>query len=134
VNSPENDANPSALTILLAEDDPFLREMIGAGLRAHGCLVVEAETGDHALPLLRAGGIDVLLTDISMPGSLDGWSLAEQARLIDPRIVVIYSSSAPRDAERQVSGSLYLRKPYRPSAVIAAIRRLTSRDNDPASQ
>jgi CheY-like chemotaxis protein len=116
----------TAATILVAEDDPFLRELLGSTLRSHGYHVIEAETGDEAVPLLRAGTFDVLLTDISMPGELDGWSLAEEARLVHPEIAVVYSSSRRADPSRQVSRSLYLRKPYHPDAIVNAIRQLTS--------
>jgi len=118
------------LTILFAEDDPFLRELVTPRLRADRCRVIEVATGDEALPLLGEGGIDLLLTDISMPGALDGWSLAKQARVIDAEIAVVYVSSGLPDAFKQVSGSLFLRKPCHPDAIVAAIRQLTSRRDD----
>ena len=126
----EDDTDPGALTILLAEDDPLLRELLGSTLRSHGYRVLEAETGDRALPLLHQSRIDVLVADIVMPGELDGWSLSEQARLVQPGIAVVYSSSRPAEAERQVSRSLYLRKPYHPDSLIDAIHQLTHRLRD----
>lgn len=117
-------SDDDSVTVLVVDDDPFVRELNGAKLRANGCRVLETASGDDALPLLRCGGIDVLVTDICMPGTLDGWSLAEQARLIHPQIVVVYASSRPADGARQVSGSLYVQKPCRGDAIIAAIRRL----------
>lgn len=119
-------------TILIAEDDVFLREMIAAMLAIHGYRVVVAADGKEALASLRGGGIVALVTDIVMPGGLDGWALAEQARAIDPDIAVVYSSSRPADPTRQVAGSLYLRKPYPPDAVADAIRRLAPRRGDGA--
>ena len=116
----------NAPTTLLAEDDPFLRELISVRLRATGFPVIEAATGEDALPHMEGGGIDVLVTDISMPGAVDGWSLAERARLAHPRIAVVYASGTPADIARQVSHSLYLRKPFHPDAIISAIRQLTS--------
>lgn len=118
------------LTVLFAEDDPFLRELIALKLKADRYRVIEVATGDEALPLLGEGGIDLLLTDISMPGALDGWSLAKRARLIDGEIAVVYLSSGPPNAAKQVSGSLYLRKPCHPDAIVAAIRQLMSRRDD----
>jgi two-component system, response regulator PdtaR len=116
----------SSLTILVTEDDPWLQELISAKLRAHRYRVIEAASGDHAVPVLQAGGIDVLVTDIVMPGALDGWALGEQARFMHPTIAVVYVSSRPAVAARQVSHSLYLRKPFHPHALITAIRHLTS--------
>jgi DNA-binding response OmpR family regulator len=118
--------NISSLTILVTEDDPWMQEMISAKLRAHRYRVIEAASGDDALLLLRTGGIDVLVTDIAMPGALDGWALGEQARLMHPTLAVVYVSSRPAVAARQVSHSLYLQKPFHPDAIIAAIRHLTS--------
>ena len=96
-------------------------------LSVHRYRMIVASTGDEALPLLLAGGVDVLITDISMPGTLDGWALAERARLFDPDIPVIYVSSRPTDAARQVSNSLHLRKPFHPDAIVTAIRQLRPR-------
>lgn len=122
----EYDTEPSCLTVLFAEDDPLLRELMCAKLRAQRYRVIEAGSGDEALALLHQGAVDVLLTDISMPGTLDGWSLAEHARTLYPRIAVVYSSSRPADAPRQLLSSLYFRKPYHPDDIVAAIRQLTS--------
>jgi two-component system, response regulator PdtaR len=116
----------SSLTILLAEDDAWVQELISAKLRANGYRVIVADRGDDALLLLRTGGVDVLVTDIAMPGALDGWALGEQARLMHPTLAVVYVSSRPAVAARQVSHSLYLQKPFRPDAIIAAIRHVTS--------
>lgn len=125
MHSSKDATNPAGATILVAEDDPFLRELVAARLRAHGFQVIEAESGDHALPLLQGGGIDALVTDISMPGDLDGWGLAEQARRNSPDIAVVYASSGLQpDTARQVSGSLYVRKPFHPDAIIEAIRQV----------
>lgn len=118
----QSEAGPPA--ILVAEDFVFLREVIAIVLGAHGYSVLEAADGKAALALLQRGGIDALVTDIVMPGGPDGWDLAEQARAIDPDIAVIYSTSGPADATRQVTGSLCLRKPYPPHAILDAVRRL----------
>lgn len=123
----DDNTGPNLLTVLLAEDDPFLREAIASRLQARGFIVREAVSGDDALPILEAGGIDVLVTDISMPGELNGWSLAERALAIRPDIAVVYMSSGPEDAARRISRSLFLRKPFRPDAIVSAIRRTASR-------
>lgn len=131
VTPSDTDTDPGVLTILLADDDPFLRDVVGAKLRTCGYNVTEAGSGDEALPLLQRRGFDVLVTDISMPGALDGWLLADQARGIHPDIALIYVSSGPQDAERQVSGSLYLRKPLDLDDLVTAVRQLASRRGVP---
>jgi CheY-like chemotaxis protein len=129
-SSEQAEAGPP--TVLVAEDDVFLRQMIATILGLHGFRVILAAGGTEALALLQQGGIDALVTDIVMPGGPDGWSLAVQARMIDPAIAVVYSSSRPADAARQVAGSLYLRKPYPPEAIVDAIRRLAQWQSDGA--
>jgi CheY-like chemotaxis protein len=130
VQATRNQAEAGPPTILVAEDNVFLREMIAAILGIHGYRVITAADGMEALALLQQGGIDALVTDIVMPGGSDGWALAQQARAIDPDIAVVYSSSGLADPTRQVAGSLYLRKPYPPDAVAAAIRQLAPWSGD----
>lgn len=119
----------STLTILLADDDPFLREALLSSLRACGFRVMEADSGDSALPILWSGGFDVLVTDISMPGELDGWALADRALAVHPDIAVVYISSGPENAARRIARSLYLRKPFHPDAVAGAVRQLAGERN-----
>jgi CheY-like chemotaxis protein len=126
VKSSDDGTDPKILTVLLAEDDPFLREAIGSRLQACGFTVIEAASGDHAWRILQTGGIDVLVTDISMPGELDGWSLAERALFIHPDIVVVYMSSGPETAARRIARSLFLRKPFHPDAIVSGIRKVAS--------
>lgn len=125
-----DDTNANVLTILLADDDAFLRELVGAKLRTCGYDVTETRSGDEALPLLQSRRFNVLVTDISMPGALDGWSLADQARGIHPDIPVVYVSSAPQDAACGVSGSLYLQKPVHLDVLVTALRQLVRRGDE----
>ena len=122
----DDDPNPEILTVLLAEDDPFVREALGSCLQACGFLVREAVSGDQAFPILEAGGIDVLVTDISMPGKLDGWSLAERALVLHPEIVVVYISSGPEVPARRIARSLFRRKPFHPDAIVDAVHRVAA--------
>ena len=67
-------------TILIAEDDPFVRSSVIQRVEALGYRVVAAVNGKEALQRLRTDpGIDMLFTDIIMPGGMSGWDLAEQA-------------------------------------------------------
>jgi two-component system cell cycle sensor histidine kinase/response regulator CckA len=80
-------------TILLADDESALRHAVAEILRQSGYSVLEAPTALDALELAKSlsGKIDILLTDIVMPGLL-GTDLAEQVRLHRPDIKVIYMS------------------------------------------
>lgn len=75
--------------ILLTEDDDALRLFLSRALERAGHQVVVAEDGYAALPILEAGGLDLLLTDIVMPG-IDGIELAQRARAMLPDLRVMF--------------------------------------------
>ncbi len=68
---------------------------------------------------IARGPIDVLLTDINLPGAMDGTALARRARELQPDLTVIYASAraATLKQEARVPGSLVLPKPYEPSVL-----------------
>jgi CheY-like chemotaxis protein len=68
--------------------------------------------------------IDLLFTDIRMPGRLTGWDVAEQARTLRPGLPVIYATGYSEDAPRLVPGARFFKKPYRAIAIIDAAREL----------
>jgi CheY-like chemotaxis protein len=87
------------------------REFVPEALRDEGFQVIHASSGEEALAWCRQQVADVLVTDIRLPGPIDGWQVAERCREHDPELPVI-SPSAPRP----VSGSLLLQKPCLPEA------------------
>src|SRR5437870_6298315 len=108
-------------TVLVVDDDREVREIAIAVLEAEGYQVLEAGSGDEALRLLVAHPdlrIDVLFTDVVMPGRLDGVDLADAARLLRPELPVSFATGFAnlvrhnRDPE---SRGPVLRKPYRPA-------------------
>lgn len=110
----------------------MVREVAVQELIEAGYEVVEAGSGDDALHHLRDGPeIDVLFTDIRMPGSLDGWQLAERFRAARPSLLVLYATGYAA-SQTPVTGSLFFRKPYKMSQVIWGIRALTGRTSEPA--
>jgi CheY-like chemotaxis protein len=70
---------------------------------------------------------DVLVTDIKLPGQMDGWQIAEQCRERDPELPVIYATGFSPVRARPVPGSLSLRKPFSPDEIVQAVRQLTRR-------
>ena len=87
--------------------------------------MLEAETGEAALSIIESGQtVDVLFTDMRLPGELDGWQLAATAREAKPELPVIYATGYTVDREAAVPGSVFLKKPYRPSAITEIIRTL----------
>jgi two-component system cell cycle response regulator CpdR len=104
--------------ILLTEDDSSLRTFLTRALERAGHRVVQAESAYAALPHLEAGGIELLLTDIVMPG-MDGIELAQRAREMHPGLRIMFitgfaavalnRSDAPSDA-RVLSKPFHLRE------------------------
>lgn len=100
-------------TVLLVEDELLVRELASEDLAEAGFEVTAANDGDEALGHLREGRqFDLLFTDIRMPGSTDGWGLAEQAKALIPGIKVIYATGLGEAADDLSSNERYVRKPY----------------------
>lgn len=113
---------PARPRLLVVEDEPLVRELIVLELEDAGYDVVEAEDGPTALRLLADDAdIALLFTDIRLPGGMTGWDIAEQARGLRPDLPVIYCTGYSSDALRLVPGAEFMKKPYRPAAVVAAI-------------
>ena len=114
-------------TILVVEDEELVREFTVDLLGELGYRVLAASNGRDALELLeREPGVDLLFTDIVMPGELDGFALAREARQRRPRLPVLYTSGyTNRVGENAVAASLgkMLPKPYRPDQLRDEIRR-----------
>lgn len=118
-------ASSAKPTLLLVEDEDLLRLVIADELRDAGFDVIEAGEGAAAIEVLRNGSaVDLLFTDIRMPGQLNGWDVAEQARHLRPDIPVIYATGYSEDAPRIVPQGRLFRKPYRAGAIIAAAGEL----------
>lgn len=105
-------------TILVVEDDVAVREFVTAQLRSFGYRVLEASTGSVALAVLsQTPEIDLLLTDVIMPGGMGGRDLAEAARKIRPSIKVLFTSGYTENTiihqGRLDPGIKLLSKPYR---------------------
>ena len=106
--------------LLVAEDDIFVRSMIAEFLRDAGFDVLEAGSADEAMAHFEAGAeIDLLFSDVRMPGSMDGSELARQVKGKWPSTHVVLTSgylSALGETPDRV-----LPKPYRPLTVLATI-------------
>ncbi|MBC9877445.1 PAS domain S-box protein [Bradyrhizobium sp. INPA01-394B] len=114
-------------TILIAEDDPFVRSSVIQRVEALGYRVVAAVNGKEALQRLRADpGIDMLFTDIVMPGGMSGWELADQARHIRPGLPVLFTSGYALETlveqGRTHAQAVVLTKPYRKAELAQRLR------------
>ena len=110
---------------MIAEDELIDRLTIAEFLRDAGFHVIEAGTADEALDLFRSGQhVDLLFTDVRMPGSMDGCELARRVRAEWPATRIILTSGYAEGllTARSVSEDLVVPKPYRPQAVLTTIR------------
>lgn len=116
-------------TILVVEDEVLIRLVIAQYLRDCGYRVIEAAHADEALLVLRKSEIevDVVFTDVEMPGSMDGFELSQWVRSNRPGMDVILAGSVGRAVQAASSlcdeGS-HVPKPYDAQGVHDRIRRL----------
>jgi two-component system, response regulator PdtaR len=116
--------------ILVVEDDVLLRYSLCAWLRNRGNDVTEAATGDEAKTILSSlAEVDLVVTDMQMPGATDGASLARYIRSAFPALpVIIVSGNASSPAATDAAA--FFRKPYDLDAVSACIATLLPRRSD----
>jgi signal transduction histidine kinase len=116
-------------TILLAEDEPSLREMVQEVLSLHGYRVLSAGSGPAALEAWHRAErrIDLLLTDLVMPGGMMGTDVAAELRRANPELKVIfttgYSPGMARAQHALEEGVNFLPKPYSPNKLAEIVRR-----------
>ena len=116
-------------TILVAEDNEGVRDTVVSMLAELGYRVLKAKDGPGALAVLDSGArIDLLLTDVVMPGGLRGPELAREARQRLPGIAVLFTSGYTEDAivhgGRLDPGVELLSKPYTSDALARKVRQV----------
>lgn len=113
--------------VLLVAADALTRRLTANGLEMYGYEVVAVSTGGEAIDLLRTERrIGLVVTDVELGGDIDGLAVAQAARQIEPRMLVIYTSRFPHAilAGRKVSAAPTLRSPYHPQQVVGLIAQL----------
>jgi CheY-like chemotaxis protein len=114
-------------SILIVEDDELVRNYIVTQVQSLGYRALAAGNASEALTIIDKGEkIDLLFTDVAMPGSINGWQLAVEALHRRPALKVLYTSGyakidMPRD-ERLDTDVLLLAKPYRKIDLAKMIR------------
>lgn len=108
--------------ILVVEDEALLLDTVLAELEDRDFAVAGASGGQQAFALLDEGEFDALLTDIRLPGGIDGWTIAVEARERFPDIAIIYMSGYAPDPGRPVPAGVLLQKPFAMEALVAALR------------
>lgn len=115
--------------VLVVEDEGLIRIDAVDALSDAGFELLEATCGDQAVAILREReDIDVVFTDVHMPGSIDGLALSKKIRDKWPRIGVIIASGIARLTEGSLpSRTVFFEKPYEHDQIIGAVNCLTGR-------
>jgi DNA-binding response OmpR family regulator len=120
------------IRVLFVEDEFLIGEWIAQSLLEQGFAVEKVTNAADALDHIARAEVDILLTDINLPGGMDGAALARRARELQPGLPVIYASARATllRQEARVPGSLVLPKPYEPGVLgtllVAAVRATTA--------
>lgn len=121
----------SPARILVVEDDADLRALLKAYLRNQGYSVLEAGNADEALVILNGERpIDLLLTDIVMPGTLDGIALGVEARRIQPGLKVLHVTGFPERIAANsplLKGNALIQKPVERHDLLKRVGHLLGR-------
>ncbi|MCJ2033636.1 response regulator [Methylobacterium sp. J-068] len=112
--------------VLIVEDNYLLLDMLTGVCERYGLAVVSASSGEAAVAAIRQAGSDprggdlaLLITDIHLPGLIDGWAVADSYHALNPGLPVIYTSTGGRSDRRAVPNSIFLSKPFRIQDVVA---------------
>jgi CheY-like chemotaxis protein len=124
---PDLKAEPAAARVLLVEDEVMLRVWIAEELRDAGFTVIEAKSADEASAIIASGTpVDLIFSDVRMPGSMNGLEFARQVRAQSPTLPIIITSG---DLGPEGTGGLapLLKKPYSVAQAIALLSEALGR-------
>jgi CheY-like chemotaxis protein len=118
-------------TILCVDDNEQALSIRKILLETRGYRVVACSNGDHALAAFRRGGIDLVLTDLVMPG-LDGSRLIDEIKALSPQTPAVLISAQTKIYERDTLADIFLPKGmYEPMDLLEKIRLLLVRKRGP---
>ncbi len=119
-------------TVLVVEDDVLVRLMVSGALRDQGLSVIEASNADEALSVLESSvAISLLLTDIEMPGKMDGLRLAALVHGTSPTMKVILTSGIRPQCSLQSVADAFFLKPFNLISLVRRVKELlTDSDSD----
>lgn len=122
--------------ILVVDDDPHIRELVKVFLEQEGFDVCEATNGAHALQLLEATTVDLVILDIMMP-HMDGWELCQELRenYEMPLIMLTAKGETTQKLKGfQLGTDDYIVKPFEPVELVARVKALLKRYRISVSQ
>jgi two-component system, OmpR family, response regulator len=117
-------------TILLVEDEPITRDILVRYMEQKGLVTRSCSNGEDALSIIRThgAGFDWLLTDINLPGRIDGWAVGAAFHLRFPLGPVIYASTCAPTLRSNMAGGVYVPKPFSPAKIVEVIQQQTMRN------
>ena len=114
------------MTVLVIDDDAHIRSSIGRFLIARGHTVIEAADGEKGIEVVESQAVDIVITDVKMPG-MDGFEVLRRMRSVAPEIevIVITGVNESENAFRALREGVFdfFTKPFKVEALQAAIRR-----------
>lgn len=124
-------ASQHPLRVLCVEDDDNIRLNAVEALQDAGFEVLEAPNSDRAMDLIHnPDSVDVLFTDVVMPGNCDGLDLVEKIRLDHPSMPVIVTSGYALHLAKRLSKlsppTVFISKPYRLADIVRTLEALTA--------
>jgi CheY-like chemotaxis protein len=117
----------SGSTILVVDDEPFVAMLITDVLEELGCIIIDASNGAMALDVLRSDQrVDMMITDIGLPGGMNGRQLAATARTLRPALKVLfvtgYAHGGGLDEDPLGDGMQVITKPFAIEALEKRVR------------
>jgi two-component system chemotaxis response regulator CheY len=118
-----------AKTILTVDDSASMRQMIKLTLSGAGYNVIEAGDGNQGLSTARGNTVDMVLTDLNMPG-MDGLQLVRELRKLStftgiPIVLLTTESDAERKAQAKAAGATgWITKPFQPEQLLSVTRKV----------
>jgi CheY-like chemotaxis protein len=113
-----------ASTVLVVEDEALVRLPIAEYLRDRGYHVLEAENAAEAIALVETAAVDVVFSDVRMPGRMDGFALARWLREHHPDVPVLLTSGWTGLDTAASQGVKVIPKPYSQAQVVQRIETL----------
>jgi len=115
-------------TILIVEDEVFIRWALAEDLSDAGFIVLQAFNASEALKVLQSSmPVDLLITDIRMPGPMDGLELATYARANWPQLKIMIISGNLPDLPANAPADAIVEKPYTEAVVTERVQKLLGR-------
>lgn len=122
-----DDVSHISRSILVVDDEPLIRINLADFFTEQGYQVFEAEDADVAIAVLEENpSVQIVLTDVQMPGSMDGVKLAHYIRKrYPPTLLVVASGAVAIGPDELPAHAMFVAKPFDPRFVLEEIQRLT---------